>query len=168
MKVSGKIGLNIPGTDVEVQQFYFDENKTIKDIFEKVSDSVNSITDLPAVGVFIMFDGVGNEDEKDTEVSEGIVERGKKNIDLIYDVPKNVAFTQRFQDRVKHDIPNIIESVYDDCKVVNIYWVDKGDENKMTLTIMVEFASENFDKYSKYLDENVGYAVKDIVNYYSK
>lgn len=160
IRVSGKIIIGIAGKPFE----YFGADSTIKDIFNFISHNIDTAEDIPFVDIDLLFDDVPLDNKE--EVAESIEETGKKNIDLIYHVPKSLAFTQRFQDRIRHDIPNIIESVYNDCKVVGIYWLD--EDTSMKLTISVEFANENFMKYSKYLDENVGFAVDDIVRYYTE
>lgn len=163
MLVSGRIELRLPGKE----NVYFDLDNSVGDIFNYISENLNLNTAGDVAFIDIDVCDLKVEDDNQTaEIAESVVDNGKGNIDLIYDVPKNLAFTQRFQDRIKHEIPNIIESVYDDCKVVGIYWLDQ--ENTMKLTISVEFSNENHEKYSKYLDENVGYAIDDMISYYSK
>lgn len=164
MKILGKIGLTVNGN-----QKYFNADALVKDIFNYISENVHSVEDMLAVGVNLRFDDIEDTEASDLEIAERYEEKENNNVDLIYNIPKKLAFTQRFQDRIKYDIPNVIESVYSDCKVVNTYWVDDDSEgDNIKLVIMVNFTSEDSTKYSKHLDENVKYAIDDIINYYNR
>lgn len=171
MKISGKIGLIIP-TDSKTESGvkYFNADNSVDDIFNYISDNVHSIKDMLSVKLSLRFDDISNtDDESDLEIAESYIENNDNSTDLTYSIPRRLAFTQRFQDRIKYDIPNIIESVYADCKVVNSSWIDNGDDDYISLTITVEFEnSKDSASYSKHLDENVKYAIDDIIDYYSK
>lgn len=177
--VCGELVIDIPG--IEYKSFDPKET-TIQDVIDYVEDVVNfkdgqliEPGDLPFISAEIRFDFgyVDDEEEEEVgekiEVSEAVEETGPKSIDLYYTVPKKMALTQRFQDRIANEVPNIIESVYDDCKVTGIRYEDI-DEQYMKLTISVLFANENFVKSNapKYLDENISFIVNDIIDYYNK
>lgn len=170
MKIFGKMKVDLPGRKV----VYFESNKTIQDVLDYINSQLDYIgrRDIPFITAEIALDFKtddyeDDDDDQSKRISEDIKETGKNSIDLYYSVPKNLAFTQRFQDRIKYDIPNVIESVYDDCKITDIAYVDEDEEN-MKLTINVESTNENFMKHSKYLDKNVGFIVNDIIEYYNK
>lgn len=171
MKISGKIGLTIPtSSKTENGIKYFNAENTVEDIFSYISDNIHSVKDMLSVKLSLRFDDISDiNKESNLEVAESYVEKDDNSTDLTYNIPKKLAFTQRFQDRIKYDIPNIIESVYADCKVTNTSWIDNGDSDHINLTITVEFKDSNDSaNYSEHLDENVKYAIDDIIDYYSK
>lgn len=94
-------------------------------------------------------------------------------VTLNYTVPKKVTFTQRFQDRIKKEISDILNTVYPNMFVVDdIAYNDITDDDEnmfMYINIKVnEEAGNSEEAINKlnYLDKNVEYILKDIVDYY--
>ena len=148
----GKIKLRLPDGDI-----YFDMDNTISDIFKSLNES-----DLLYADVSLVID-----DDKE-KISEKVTKIDDNSASLYYDLPKNIAFTNKFQDRIKKEVPSIIESVYPDYyEITKINYIDET-EDSIKLNIEILAKSEDAVNSLQYLDNNIGYIVDDILNYYSK
>lgn len=105
-----------------------------------------------------------------TEIAEdiGSTDIEKAEATLKYSVPKSVTFTQRFQDRVSKEITDILNSVYPGLfSIDNISYKDKvNDDENMDMFINIKANSEEGMNSLIYLDKNVEYIMKDLIDYY--
>lgn len=106
------------------------------------------------------------ENKEQEEISENIIQEDSEKIYLTYVVPKNLVFTQKFQDRIKKEIPSVIEEVYPNQYIIEDFNYSEFDSDNMNLNLTVKINDSKQD--SKYLDNDIGYIVEDIVNYYKK
>lgn len=106
----------------------------------------------------------------DTVVSEDIGSTNEEKAEAVlkYSVPKSVTFTQRFQDRVNKEITEILNSVYPNMFIIdNIAYKDKpDDEDNMEMFITIKATSDDGMSSLVYLDRNVEYIMKDLIDYY--
>lgn len=139
--------------------FKFTENN-INEFFDVINSRAKNERDLLYAGVNIVLD----EDEE--QVSEMAVQQNKDTVSLYYIVPKKVAFTKKFQDRIKKEVPDIIESVYPGLyDVYDISYIEES-KNDMKLNIKVKAKTSDAINNIYYLDDNVSYIVDDIIEYY--
>lgn len=119
----------------------------------------------------IVYDeSTDTEIEEQTEVKEAIesIDETNNTAILAYIVPKSITFTQRFQERVNKEITTILNSVYPDNFIItNISYKDiETDKENMQMVISIEANNSKGMENLKYLDSNVEYIMKDIVDYY--
>lgn len=111
-----------------------------------------------------------NETEEQTEVKEAVetIDDINNTATLAYIVPKSITFTQRFQERVNKEITAILNSVYPDSFIItNISYKDiETDKENMQMVINIEATDSKGMENLKYLDSNVEYIMKDIIDYY--
>lgn len=109
------------------------------------------------------------KDDKDTNVNESIssINSNLENtqIEFKYEVPKDIVFTQRFQDRVNHDISSILQSVYPEQFDIT-YIKFSENRNTMYMLVGVDISKKDTEISLDFLDENIGYIVKDLIDYY--
>lgn len=117
---------------------------------------------------------VDDEDEEEFDKQQEI----KENIETVADdddyavlsflVPKSVTFTQRFQDRVKKEIIEILDSVYPNSfNIKDITYNDIDDDlDNMKMIIRIKAVSDSGTENLKYLDKNVEFIMNDLINYY--
>ena len=117
---------------------------------------------------------VYNKDEEEFDKQQEI----KENIETVADdndyavlsflVPKSVTFTQRFQDRVKKEIIEILDSVYPNSfNIKDITYNDIDDDlDNMKMIIRIKAVSDSGTENLKYLDKNVEFIMNDLINYY--
>lgn len=117
---------------------------------------------------------VDDEDEEEFDKQQEI----KENIETVADdddcavlsflVPKSVTFTQRFQDRVKKEIIEILDSVYPNSfSIKDITYNDIDDDSdNMKMIIRIKAVSDSGTENLKYLDKNVEFIMNDLINYY--
>lgn len=105
-----------------------------------------------------------------TEIAEDIGSTDEKNAEAVlkYSVPKSVTFTQRFQDRVSKEITDILNNVYPNMFIIdNISYKDKPDDgDNMEMFITIKATSDDGMNSLVYLDRNVEYIMKDLIDYY--
>lgn len=110
------------------------------------------------------------ESDEQTEVKEAIesIDEKDNTATLAYIVPKSITFTQRFQERVNKEITAILNSVYPDSFIItNISYKDiETDKENMQMVISIEANDSKGMENLKYLDSNVEYIMKDIIDYY--
>lgn len=143
------------------EELIFDENN-INEIFDKL----NSVNEQDLVYTDLILNLAENKNE---EISEAIetVDFENNTVSLHYDIPKQVVFTQKFQDRIKKEISSIIESVYPESyDVVNISYNEGDKEGNMQINIDIQAKTEKAINTIEYLDNNVKYIVENIVDYY--
>lgn len=107
--------------------------------------------------------------EENTEVNESVDIITETTAKLSYTVPKSITFTQRFLDRVSKDIIDILNTVYPDMfSIVSINFQDIEDDEE-NMKIIIEIGANNEDALNslKYLDKNVEYIMKDLIDYYT-
>lgn len=110
---------------------------------------------------------VNNKEEKIEESVENI-DTVNNSAQLKYTIPKSVIFTQRFQDRIRKDIIEILDSVYPNYFTIDNILFDDNYDDSMTMIVNIS-ADINNDKALKELDnldKNVEFIVKDLVDYY--
>lgn len=131
----------------------------IQDIFNVLNENENNL----------IYANLEIDLDENKEISESV-----KNLDynndialLHYNIPKQIVFTQKFQDRIKKEIASIIESVYPESyDVINITY-DEGDkEGDMQINIEIQAKTDKALNTIEYLDNNVKYIVENIVDYY--
>lgn len=117
---------------------------------------------------------VDDEDEEEFDKQQEV----KENIETVADdddyavlsflVPKSVTFTQRFQDRVKKEIIEILDSVYPNSfNIKDITYNDIDDDlDNMKMIIRIKAVSDSGAENLKYLDKNVEFIMNDLINYY--
>lgn len=117
---------------------------------------------------------VDDENEEEFDKQQEI----KENIETVADdddyavlsflVPKSVTFTQRFQDRVKKEIIEILDSVYPNSfNIKDITYNDIDDDlDNMKMIIRIKAVSDSGAENLKYLDKNVEFIMNDLINYY--
>lgn len=117
---------------------------------------------------------VDDEDEEEFDKQQEV----KENIETVADdddyavlsflVPKSVTFTQRFQDRVKKEIIEILDSVYPNSfNIKDITYNDIDDDSdNMKMIIRIKAVSDSGAENLKYLDKNVEFIMNDLINYY--
>lgn len=117
---------------------------------------------------------VDDEDEEEFDKQQEV----KENIETVADdddyavlsflVPKSVTFTQRFQDRVKKEIIEILDSVYPNSfSIKDITYNDIDDDSdNMKMVIRIKAVSDSGTENLKYLDKNVEFIMNDLINYY--
>lgn len=117
---------------------------------------------------------VDDEDEEEFDKQQEV----KENIETVADdddyavlsflVPKSVTFTQRFQDRVKKEIIEILDSVYPNSfNIKDITYNDIDDDlDNMKMIIRIKAVSDSGTENLKYLDKNVEFIMNDLINYY--
>lgn len=117
---------------------------------------------------------VDDENEEEFDKQQEI----KENIETVADdddyavlsflVPKSVTFTQRFQDRVKKEIIEILDSVYPNSfNIKDIVYNDIDDDlDNMKMVIRIKAVSDSGAENLKYLDKNVEFIMNDLINYY--
>lgn len=120
--------------------------------------------------LIIVDDKDEEEFDKQQEVKENI-ETVADNDDyavLSFLVPKSVTFTQRFQDRVKKEIIEILDSVYPNSfNIKDITYNDIDDDlDNMKMIIRIKAVSDSGAENLKYLDKNVEFIMNDLINYY--
>lgn len=110
------------------------------------------------------------ESDEQTEVKEAIesIDENSNTATLAYIVPKSITFTQRFQERVNKEITAILNSVYPDSFIItSISYKDiETDKENMQMVISIEANDSKGMENLKYLDSNVEYIMKDIIDYY--
>lgn len=110
------------------------------------------------------------ESDEQTEVKEAIesIDENGNTATLAYIVPKSITFTQRFQERVNKEITAILNSVYPDSFIItSISYKDiETDKENMQMVISIEANDSKGMENLKYLDSNVEYIMKDIIDYY--
>lgn len=107
--------------------------------------------------------------DENKEISESVKDLNYDNNTALlhYDIPKQVVFTQKFQDRIKKEITSIIESVYPESyNVIGITYNEGDKEENMQINIEIQAKTDNAINTIKYLDDNVKYIVENIVDYY--
>lgn len=107
--------------------------------------------------------------DENKEISESVKDLNYDNNTALlhYDIPKQVVFTQKFQDRIKKEITSIIESVYPESyNVIGITYNEGDKEENMQINIEIQAKTDNAISTIKYLDDNVKYIVENIVDYY--
>lgn len=158
-----KIVLKVPGHTDTTFESYTDINV----IWDVLSEYPNC--DLKVV--YEETDTDSNKVNNTAEVaSESIDYKDSDSASIGYKVPKSVTFTQRFQNRINKEVSEILNSVYpNQFYVSEIFFSDIADDpDNMYMSIMikanpeVEMATQNL----KYLDKNVEYILKDIIDYY--
>lgn len=148
------ITLTLPNNEKLI--FTEDNIKNIFDILNKNEENL-LYTDLEI-----------NLDEN-KEISESVKDLNYNNntASLHYNIPKQVVFTQKFQDRIKKEIASIIESVYPESyNVINITYNESDKEENMQINIEIQAKTDDAIDTIKYLDDNVKYIVENIVDYY--
>ena len=107
------------------------------------------------------------EDTNNMEPIKETVDNKKDNKAVFsYEVPKQVTFTKRFQDRVKEEIEDVLNSVYSyGFEIEDIKF--KDDEN-MIMSITIKALNSDSMNAIDYLDENIGFIIKDLIDYYMK
>lgn len=160
MKITHSAELVIPG----YHAIKLNDNTTIGDIFDIIDQAELSFSDRLDVRVNLDFDF--DEEDQVEEISEMATQRNKDTITLSYEIPKNIAFTNKFQDRIRREIPDVIESVYPNLYSVGSFTFAEDLPSQMKLSIQIKALTPDAVKNMSYLDENVNYIVEDIVEYY--
>lgn len=117
---------------------------------------------------------VDNEDEeefdKQQEVQENIetVDEITNTVTLTYLVPKSVTFTQRFQERIVKEVFEVLNTVYpEQFEITSVKYQDiEENPDEMKMVIEIKAANDKGLESLKYLDNNVEYIIKDLVEYY--
>lgn len=150
-----KIALRVPGYSDVV----FDSYEDLNIIWEFLDHYPDYDTELIIIK---------DNDEKKIEEKVENVDEVVKSATLTYTVPKSVTFTQRFQERVQKEINDILNSVYPDSfSIVSITYGDIEDDlENMTMNIEIEAINDKGMENLKYLDKNVEYIMKDLIDYY--
>lgn len=91
-----------------------------------------------------------------------------KEVLLSYQVPKSVTFTSRFQNRINKELTDVLDSVYPDCFIITNIKFDEIEDNieDMLMTIHVQAKTDDAIDKLRFLDKNVEFIVKDLVDYY--
>ena len=163
----GKIILDIPG----YYPITLEKNVTVESILETIDAAELSQLDLLDVRLYVEYDDepvVEKDDEEDIEVAEAATQRNKDTIMLDYDIPKSIAFTQKFQNRIRDEIPDVIDSVYPGLYDVTNFTFKEDTPTTMKLTIQIKALTNDAVRNMSYLDENVNYIVENIIDYYNK
>lgn len=155
-----KIILRVPGyTDVTFDAY--EDLNIIWQILEGYKDCELKI---------VYDENTNTATEEQTEVKEAIenIDETNNTATLTYIVPKSITFTQRFQERVNKEITTILNSVYPDNFIINnISYKDiETDKENMQMIISIEANNSKGMENLKYLDSNVEYIMKDIIDYY--
>ena len=108
------------------------------------------------------------EDEVKVEENIENVNEVTKEVLLSYQVPKSVTFTSRFQNRINKELTDVLDSVYPDCFVITSIKFDEIEDNTegMLMTIHVQAKTDDAIDKLRFLDKNVEFIVKDLVDYY--
>lgn len=108
------------------------------------------------------------EDEVKVEENIESVNEATKEVLLSYQVPKSVTFTSRFQNRINKELTDVLDSVYPDCFVITSIKFDEIEDNTedMLMTIHVQAKTDDAIDKLRFLDKNVEFIVKDLVDYY--
>lgn len=108
------------------------------------------------------------EDEVKVEENIESVNEVTKEVLLSYQVPKSVTFTSRFQNRINKELTDVLDSVYPDCFVITSIKFDEIEDNTedMLMTIHVQAKTDDAIDKLRFLDKNVEFIVKDLVDYY--
>ena len=108
--------------------------------------------------------------EDDVKIEENIenVNEVTKDVILSYQVPKSVTFTSRFQNRINKELTDVLDSVYPDCFIItSIKFAEIEDNNEdMLMMIHVQAKTDDAIDKLKFLDKNVEFIIKDLVDYY--
>lgn len=156
-----KIVLHIPNYGDYTFESYEDLN-IIWEIMESYKDCTISL----------VYDDAPQSLEQDegTIVKESVesINNEEGTAHLQYIVPKSVTFTQRFQDRINKEVSDILNSVYPDMfNISGIRFEDiEPDSENMKMYIDVKANNESALNTINYLDKNVEYIIKDLVDYY--
>ena len=155
--------------EIELVLPYTGSFKFNKNNIDQFFDTINRCTDERDYlysGVIIHLEDENEEEEEEEQISENIEHEENNMIYLSYTAPKELAFTQKFQDRIKKEVPAVIDTIYPDIyNFKEILYSDNGDDT-MNLNFIVESLTE--ENGSKYLDKDVGFTIDDIINYYKK
>lgn len=157
-----KIILRVPGySDVTFNSY---ENlNLIWEIMENYKDcSIIPVYDENATTATTV------EDEVKVEENIESVNEVTKEVLLSYQVPKSVTFTSRFQNRINKELTDVLDSVYPDCFVITSIKFDEIEDNTedMLMTIHVQAKTDDAIDKLRFLDKNVEFIVKDLVDYY--
>lgn len=108
------------------------------------------------------------EDEVKVEENIESVNEVTKEVLLSYQVPKSVTFTSRFQNRINKELTDVLDSVYPDCFIITSIKFDEIEDNTedMLMTIHVQAKTDDAIDKLRFLDKNVEFIVKDLVDYY--
>lgn len=165
MKLDGKIQLDIPGQAFK----YFKSDDKIEDIFDYINSVQIDKEDLPFIDIRLIFDDYVNSDDiKDEEVEERVVQRNKDTLSVFFDIPKEIAFTQKFQERIKSEVPAVLEAIYPGLYNITDIKFTEETPSTIRLNFQIKAKTEDAVKNQDYLEENISYVIKDIINYYQK
>lgn len=160
-----KILLKVPGyTDTT-----FDNYENLNFIWEIIENYPNAKLEIVDENKeTIVTDKDDVKESIDTVVN--VENSDVKEVTLKYIVPKQVTFTQRFQDRLNTDISDILDSVYPNFFVIDSIKFEDNDEitDSMNMYIIIKALNEEATNSLSYLDKNVEYIIKDLVDYYIK
>lgn len=145
-----KVSLKIPG----YKDIVFDSYENLNLIWEIIEEYPNCKIEV-----------ISKDDSKITENIENFNNKSNEAI-LNFSVPKKVTFTSRFQERVKNEIENILSSVYPDMFEISKISYEDFDENDMIMAINISAKNEKGISNLKYLDKNVEFILKDLIDYY--
>lgn len=154
--LNAELYLNIPG----YEKIYVTSAEDITEILNEVDEQDAKFSTINLVVA----------DTNNNMIAEDIVPSFKdtNEVKLKYNVPKQIVFTQKFQDRIKKEIPSVIESVYpEQYDIIDISYNTVTNDN-VELSIYIKAKTENASQNLKYLDENIGYTVNNIIDYYNK
>lgn len=145
-----KISLSIPG----YRDIIFDSYENLNIIWEILEEYPNCKIQVIT--------------EEESKINESIENFDKENNEAIltFLVPKKVTFTSRFQERVKNEIESILSSVYPDMFEISKISYEDFDENDMIMAINISAKNEKGISNLKYLDKNVEFILKDLIDYY--
>lgn len=118
----------------------------------------------------IVYDDVDQKLDIKEDINSDDIVTNKENtvnqdyVNLNFVVPKTVIFKQRFQDRVKTEVLDVLNSVYGNNSFIldSVKYEELDSEN---MNMIITIRSEQKDKL-QYLDSNVAYIMKDLIDYY--
>lgn len=164
-----KITLKVPGHDDVI----FDSYEDLNVIWMVLDDYKDVKLEVINEDKQNLEDNIKEEDNKVEEslvVNEDIesVDETNNTTKLVYPIPKNVVFTQRFQDRVEKEITNILNAVYPNLfTVLSTQYSESSIPDTMNIAIDIKANGDNSFTQLNQLDDNVRYIIDDMVSYYN-
>lgn len=157
-----KIILRVPGySDVTFNSY---ENLNL------IWEVIENYKDCSIIPVYDENTTIATTVEDEVKVEENIesVNEVTKEVLLSYQVPKSVTFTSRFQNRINKELTDVLDSVYPDCFIITNIKFDEIEDNTedMLMTIHVQAKTDDAIDKLRFLDKNVEFIVKDLVDYY--
>lgn len=172
LKIDGGLYITFPDnhggekiSDDGLFEFGIDD---LNEIQKRLSELSKEELDTAQVHL-VVFDAVETDtDTNTTPVDERVKQQNKDTLLVSYDIPKKIAFTQKFQDRIRTEIPDVIDSVYHNLyDIKDISFIEDSTET-IKLNIKVKCNTPDAVRNQDYLNDNIGYIVDNIIKYYTK